>query len=295
MTSQFKTVGLLGRAKTAHDKETFKALIHYLQKLNQPFHIDDEIATALDDSSLPKLPASEMSKRCNLIIVVGGDGSILQAAHRVVNDGIPILGVNRGRLGFLNDISPNQLSKIEDILNGQFILERRFLLTATVELNGEIFGQADGLNEVALIPDAAPHMNNFEIYIDSKFVCSQSSDGLIVATPTGSTAYALSGGGPILHPMLNAIVIVPMFPHSLSMRPIVIEGDQLITIVISPQNKTTPRITADSQNYINAPPGSHIHILKKSQPLNLVHPVDYDYYESLRSKLHWGHKLNYSE
>src|SRR5262249_25487389 len=155
-----------------------------------------------------------------------------------------------------------ELKKIKAILDGDYILEKRFLLTTTVEHQGKILGQGDALNEVALIPDSVPHMTEFEIYIDDQFVCSQDSDGLILATPTGSTAYALSGGGPILHPQLDAIVIVPMFPHSLNMRPIVIEGDRRITIAISPYNITTPRLTCDSQSFINTPPGSHINIYK---------------------------------
>ena len=118
---------------------------------------------------------------------------------------------------------------------------------------------------------------------------------MIVATPTGSTAYALSGGGPILHPQLDAVVIVPMFPHTLSVRPIVIEGNQHITITISPTNFATPRLTCDGQAFINAPPGSQIHIQKKPQRLHLIHPMDYDYYEALRSKLYWGRKLHQAE
>ena len=125
------------------------------------------------------------------------------------------------------------------------------------------------LNEVALIPDSVPHMNEFEIYIDNQFVCSQDSDGVIIATPTGSTAYALSGGGPILHPQLDAIVIVPMFPHTLSMRPIVIEGNQSVCLFITPNNTTTPRLTCDSQSFIHTPPGSHITIQKKNAALTL--------------------------
>ena len=243
----------------------------------------------------PLLSREELGKRCHLLIVVGGDGSLLHAAHAVIKNEVPVLGINRGRLGFLTDINPSHLKKIKPILDGEYRLEKRFLLTATVEHHGKRLGQNDALNEVALIPDSVPHMNEFEIFIDDQFVCSQDSDGVIIATPTGSTAYALSGGGPILHPQLDAMVIVPMFPHTLSLRPIVIEGNRRVTIVITPNNTTTPRLTCDSQAYISAPPGSHITIEKNPQALHLIHPVDYDYYESLRSKLHWGRKLDYTE
>lgn len=295
MPSEFKVVGIYGRVNNPGVIDTLKALIHFLRGLNQEFLVDEETCASLGNPSLPHAPRDELSKRCNLIIVVGGDGSLLHAAHAVVQDETPVLGINRGRLGFLTDIHPNDFTKIKSILEGQYTYEKRFFLTATVENQGKILGQSNALNEVALIPDSVPHMNEFEIYIDDHFVCSQDSDGLIVATPTGSTAYALSGGGPILHPQLDAIVMVPMFPHTLSIRPIVIEGNRRVTIVITPNNSTTPRLTCDSQSIINAPPGSHIHIHKKSECLNLIHPMDYDYYETLRSKLHWGRKLHYTE
>lgn len=291
MASKFKTIGIYGRVKSPGVIETLKALVNYLRSIGQEFLLDTETANALDDASCACIPRGELSKRCQLIIVVGGDGSLLHAAHTIVNDETPVLGINRGRLGFLTDILPRELHRIGEIIEGHYTLEKRFLLSASVEFEGRQLGHSEALNEVALIPDSAPHMTEFEVYIDDQFVCSQDSDGLIVATPTGSTAYALSGGGPILHPQLDAIVIVPMFPHTLSIRPIVIEGDSRITIIISPNNTTTPRLTCDSQAYISTPPGSRININKKPQRLHLIHPLDYDYYETLRSKLHWGRKL----
>lgn len=295
MATTFNVIGIMGRVKNPGVKETLKALIHYLTDLKKDILVDEETASCLEDQSLNFVARNEISKKCNLLIVVGGDGSLLQAARTVINDEIPILGVNRGRLGFLTDIHPTELDKIKTILEGQFILEKRFLLTAQVEYQGKILGRNDALNEVALIPDLVPHMYEFEINIDDQFVCSQNSDGIIVATPTGSTAYALSGGGPILHPQLDAIVLVPMFPHTLSLRPIVIEGNHVITISITPNNPATPRIACDGQGFIKTPPGSKIIISKKPQRLHLIHPIDYDYYGALRSKLHWGQKLHYSE
>lgn len=295
MSSQFKTIGIFGRVKNSGITETLKAVIQYLQELGQHILIDQETALALDDPSLPTIARDELSKQCDLLIVVGGDGSLLHAAHAVVQNEIPVLGVNRGRLGFLTDINPAELGKIKAILEGEYILEKRFLLDVTAELQGKTLGAGAALNEIALIPDSVPHMTEFEIYIDDQFVCSQDSDGLIVATPTGSTAYALSGGGPILHPQLDAIVMVPMFPHTLSIRPIVIEGNHRITIIITPNNTTTPRVSCDSQIFIPTPPGSRITLFKKKQQLHLIHPIDYDYYETIRSKLYWGRKLHYME
>lgn len=295
MSSPFEVIGIYGRVKNPGVVETLYTLIKYLKKLNKSCLIETNTAQQLDGISMEVVAREILCQRCDLVIVVGGDGSLLQAAPCLVDGETPVIGVNRGRLGFLTDIHPSQLHKIKDIFDGHYVLEKRFVLSATVEHDGKTIGISDALNEVALIPDSVPHMIEFEVYIDDKFVLSQHSDGLIIATPTGSTAYALSGGGPILHPQLDAIVMVPMFPHTLSIRPIVLQGHQEIKIVITPNNTHTPRITCDAKPVIQAPPLSQITIVKKSKHLHLIHPSDYDYYETLRSKLHWGHKLQYNE
>lgn len=201
----FKTVGIIGRVKNPKVKDTLHALIDFLSHLAVTIIIEEETADCLTASTLQRIHRDQLGHHCDLLIVVGGDGSLLNAAHAVVNQNTPILGINRGSLGFLTDILPSQLEKISDILQGNYTVEKRFLLTASISLNGKTLGEGDALNEIALIPDTVPHMLEFEIYIDKQFVCSQNSDGLIVATPTGSTAYALSGGGPILHPQLDHV------------------------------------------------------------------------------------------
>ncbi len=299
MATTFNTIGIIGRVRNPGVKETLKTLIDYLHKLDKKTLIDAETAEALQDSTLPTLERSKLGKSCDLVIVVGGDGSLLNAAHTLVNDEVPVLGINRGSLGFLTDIHPTELSKIKNILAGEYILEHRFLLKASIEFHGNPLhpptGDSNALNEFALIPDAIPHMIEFEVYIDDRFVSSQRSDGMIFATPTGSTAYALSAGGPILHPELDAMVIVPMFPHTLSVRPIVISANKEVRVIVTPNNTTSPRLACDGQAYVKTPPGSHITITKTPQKLHLVHPLDYDYFETLRSKLHWGQKLQYTE
>lgn len=294
--ASFQTIGVLGRVKTEAVRETLIALIHYLRTLTISFVVEKETADTLHDPTIRSLPKESLVNDCDLLIVVGGDGSLLHAAHIIMNTAnttktVPILGVNRGKLGFLTDISPNELNKIADILNGDFTIEKRFLLSATAFHEDKILGRENALNEMALIPDLIPHMISFEIYIDKQLVCGQDSDGLIIATPTGSTAYALSGGGPILHPSLNAFVLVPMFPQTLSMRPIVINADTDLRINILSNNITTPRLTCDGQACITLPPGSRIEIKKMQEAMHLIHPLDYDYYASLRSKLHWGRKV----
>lgn len=291
MPATFNSIGILGRVRSPGVRETLCTLISYLQKLGVALFIEEETAESLNEATLPVIHREKLGTQCDLLIVVGGDGSLLHAAHIAVNQDLPVLGINRGSLGFLTDILPAELNKIHAVLQGEYHLEQRFLLTTSIQLHEQNLGQDDALNEVAIIPDAIPHMIEFEIYIDNQFVCSQNSDGLIIATPTGSTAYALSGGGPILHPQLDAMVLVPMFPHTLSSRPIVIEGNSQIQIRISQNNITSPRISCDGRAYLNTPAGSHITIRKKPKLLHLIHPIDYNYYATLRSKLHWGKKL----
>jgi len=296
MPTTFKTIGVFAQAKTREVTDTLRALINYLHQLPVTVLVETHTAEMLHDLSPQTIEKTDLGNQCDLLIVVGGDGSFLHAAHaivNIVNRDIPMLGINRGRLGFLTDILPTELAKIKNIIEGNYHLENRFLLTATITLDNQIIGQDQALNEVVILPDALPHIIEFEIYIDNQFVCSQDSDGLIIATPTGSTAYALSGGGPILHPQLDAIVLVPMFPHTLSSRPIVIEGNRHINIIISPNNSTTPRLSCDGRATLNTPVNSRIAIHKNAKPLQLIHSLDYNYYEALRSKLHWGKKLNY--
>lgn len=288
METRFKKIGLFGRAKRDGLSETLISLKDYLHDKGLDVIIEAETAAYLELNDIHTLPCSTLGQYCDVVIVVGGDGSLLQAARSVVNYNIPILGINRGRLGFLTDIHPTEFkAKIADILSGRYKEEQRFLLTAHVMHNDQIIGQQDALNDVVLMQGDNPHMIEFEIYIDNQFVCSQRADGLITATPTGSTAYALSGGGPILHPSLDACVLLPMFPHTLTSRPIVINGNSEIKVVISPENEFAARLSCDGQNLMTVAPGDCYVIHKKSQQLRLLHPLDYQYFQTLRSKLQW--------
>lgn len=293
----FQKIGIMGRVNSPHIKDTLNKLIVYLKQLplSLTIVIEDETKELIDDKSLATIHRDNLAEHCDLLIVTGGDGSLLHAACLAVAQSLPVLGINRGSLGFLTDILPTEFEKIAAILQGNYILEERFLLTGLLQSEDKIIAAEDALNEIAIIPDTIPHMIEFEIYIDDEFVCSQNSDGLIIATPTGSTAYALSGGGPILHPQLDAIVLVPMFPHALNNRPIVIEGSRTITIFISLKNKTTPRVICDGRAFKHILPGSHLTIAKKNKMLKLLHPTSYNYYQALRSKLHWGKKLRYNK
>jgi NAD+ kinase len=284
----FKTVGLIGRYRGDMYIETLHTLISFLHKKHIKVMLEQETAAMLHDSSLPTLSREELNWHCDLIIVVGGDGSLLGAARYAVARDVPVLGINRGTLGFLTDIKPDEIEeKIAAILHGHYIEEKRFLLQATVHHNNHIMATSTALNDVVLMPGEIPHMIEFDIYINEQFMCSQRADGIIVATPTGSTAYALSGGGPILHTKLDALALVPVFPHKLSSRPIVINGDSVIKIVINANNESAPKISSDSQERVSVPAGGHIRIVKHPQQLRLIHPSDYNYFETLRSKLGW--------
>jgi NAD+ kinase len=281
---------LVGRPNVTGVPETVTAVYEFLQKRQATVAVDYDTAQMLTAVSNPPLTTAEIFSNYELMIVVGGDGSLLNAAHLALPHNLPILGINRGRLGFLTDIHPNDFATIGAVLDGNYFIEKRFLLDAQLYLDDsatQAFAQNVALNDVVLLPGDIAHMIAFEIYINQQFVCKQRADGLIIATPTGSTAYALSGGGPILHPQLNAMVLVPMFPHTLSTRPIVISGDSEIELRISALNNISPHVSCDGQKRITLPPGGLVKVKQKKQLLQLVHPHDYNYFKTLREKLKW--------
>jgi NAD+ kinase len=266
-------------------------LITFLASQNVKVLLSEETRPLLQDEKYSYLPLSELAKKCDLIIVVGGDGSLLSVSHAMVQDEVPILGINRGRLGFLTDIRPSEFEKITAILQGKYREEKRFLLEVNIKRHDKLLYEACALNEIVLAPGQVAQMLSFEVYVNDQFMYSQRSDGLILATPTGSTAYALSAGGPILDPELNAMVLVPVFPHSLTHRPIVLPGDSRVRIVIAKDIKTPAKMICDSQESNAIEIGDWVEIHKLPHALRLIHPLDYDYFAALRSKLHWGKPL----
>lgn len=290
MNTPFQTIALMSRqGKDENTTHVLKTLAHYLGHRGHQILFEKETAACLETVNGLVYPADELGQSADLIIVVGGDGSLLQAAQIAVRFDKPILGINRGYLGFLTDIHPDEIAaRLGAILEGAYQEEQRFLLDAIIKKETPI--QISALNDVVLLPGKIAHLIEFDIFIDEKFVSHQRADGLIVATPTGSTAYALSGGGPILHPSLDAIVLVPMFPHTLSSRPIVISGNSHVTLRISPNSALFPRLSCDGQAYISLSENDSVHIQKKPKQLRLIHPMDYDYFDTLRVKLHWEQK-----
>jgi NAD+ kinase len=283
----FKHIFVMARHGIPGVIETLLALKEYLSQLDIEFHIEKNTATLIPQNNFQTADLHEIPKTCDLIVVIGGDGSLLQVSRIAVSHDLPVLGINRGRLGFLTDIHPEELHKINEVLQGQYQQELRFFLQTNLTYQEKELHQDLSLNDVVLHYGNPPHMIEFEIYIDQNFVCSQRADGLIIATPTGSTAYSLSGGGPILHPQLNAIVLVPMFPHTLSSRPIVVDADSSIEILISENNPTAPVVSCDGQEWVTLALGGRIHLQKYQKSLRLIHPIDYSYFTTLREKLAW--------
>ncbi|MGY0215908.1 NAD(+) kinase [Endozoicomonadaceae bacterium StTr2] len=289
---QFKHIGVIGRPGSDRIEATLKRLCTYLLGRGAQVVLEEPLTELMPDHGLDTCTRDKMGEVCDLVIVVGGDGSLLGAARALAKYQVPVLGVNRGRLGFLTDISPDQLEEqLDEVLDGRYIMESRFLLKGIVRRDGKEVGRVDALNEVVLHPGKATRMIEFEVFIDGQFVYSQRSDGLIISTPTGSTAYSLSGGGPIMHPRLNALVLVPMFPHTLGSRPLVVDGNSEIKLVISHDNEDCLNVSSDGQELVSSAPGDTVTIRKKNHKLRLIHPLDHNYYEICRSKLGWGHRL----
>ena len=292
MSEIFTKIGLIGRGRHEGSVETLRSLLDLLHRRGLEALIEPRLAKLCADCNAREAGRDEIGATCDLVIVVGGDGSMLSAARTMAKHSTPLLGVNRGRLGFLTDISPDDIDiKVSEVLDGQYESEQRFLLDVAVERDGEVIGRADALNDVVVNSGTSAQMIEFDLHINDVFVYRQRADGLIISTPTGSTAYSLSGGGPIMHPALDALVLVPMFPHTLSSRPIVVDGSSRIRIAIAESNSIHPPVTCDGQVNMTARPGDFVEIYKKPHQMTLIHPMGHSFYASCRDKLRWGNSL----
>ncbi len=289
---QFKSVGIVAKTGTDQVLESLRRVVYFLESRAVDVVMEADSAALLGNSDGCVL--SDMGQSCDLVIAVGGDGNILGAARALAPAGVPILGVNRGRVGFLADISPDDIElSIGDVLAGDFVIEEHFLL------EGEVSGldaEPCALNEVLIHTANLPKMIEFDLLINDEFVYNQHSDGLIISTPTGSTAYALSAGGPIMHPSLDAVVLVPMFPHTLTSRPLVIPGSFTMKVVIGPHIDVKALVSFDSQIEFEIEPGEELVVRKRQDRLKLIHPPGHSFYNVCRNKLDWatraGDKLN---
>ncbi|MCD6061664.1 MAG: ppnK [Moraxellaceae bacterium] len=289
---QFRNVGLIGRPGSTSVSDTLEYLQRFLEGRGIKVIFDEGTAAMLPHrSDLQVGTRTMLGEACDLIIVVGGDGSLLHAARSLARFNKPLLGINRGRLGFLTDVSPSEIdAKIDAVLAGDYSIEQRFLLNMEVKSAGSPVGEGIALNDVVLYAGKSVHMIEFELYIEGQFVYRQRSDGLIIATPTGSTAYALSGGGPIMHPRIDAMVLVPMHPHTLSSRPIVVDGNSEIKLLMCPQD-ISPMVSCDGQSGVTLRSGDWVYVNKHPFKLRLLHPPGHDFYEACRTKLGWSSHL----
>ena len=286
MSNEFKTIAILGRDGDPRVGEPIKLLAGYLTKAGRDVIAAPGIA---QEFSLREVDESALAAKADLIITVGGDGTMLYAACLAQQDPVPLLGINRGRLGFLADITPDEiLHRLEQVLNGNYTRESRLLLDARIRKENGDETSSLALNDIVLQRRETGRMLDFRTSIDHQYVNTHSGDGLIVATPTGSTAYSLSCGGPIIEPALDAVVIVPICPHTLSDRPIVIPAQQKIEVRLIDRTDTKAEVTVDGHSAGEITAGDSLLISKSEKEITLIHPPGYDYYETLRSKLHWG-------
>jgi len=287
----FHTVGVVARRGGKNIVDTVQTVARFLERRGIEIVYDDATARLLPESPA-HVARPEMGKRCELVIVVGGDGSLLGVARELAASRVPVIGINRGSLGFLADIAPNQIeAKIGPVLDGAFVIDDRFLLLAQARRGDQIVGQSPALNDVVVHPGTMSRMMEFALRIDGEFVYSQRSDGLIISSPTGSTAYALSAGGPIMHPQLDAIVVVPMFPHTLTSRPLVVPGASKLEVVIGETTSPNPQFSCDSQVDVSVRRGDVVSIAKYPHSLRLLYPTEHSFYEACRSKLDWASRL----
>lgn len=289
---KYQTVGLIGKPEHEGTHVSLTALTEYLTKQGCRILIETRLHAEMNDERLTAAELVTIGHEADLAIVVGGDGNMLGAARVLARFDIDVVGVNRGNLGFLTDISPDNIeNELDTLFAGKGKSEQRFLLEVDVFRHESLKSTNVAVNEVVLHHGKVAHMMEFEVYINDQFMFSQRSDGLIIATPTGSTAYSLSGGGPILMPTLDALTLVPMFPHTLTSRPIVVDADSTITLRVSKVNSDTLQVSCDSHIALNILPGDEVVIRKSPNKLTIVHPPSYDYFNVLRTKLNWGTKL----
>ncbi len=289
MHKQFKTIGIIGKYSDPRITETISSLHQFLQEKDYEVIVDLKSAELLPSGFVESCKLDALGARCDLVIAIGGDGTFLGAARATVAHNIPLIGINLGRLGFLVDISPEQIeSKLNEILQGKYLKEERFLLQTKIIREETIIHQEISVNEVVVHRWITPSMIEIVTHIDGVYLNSQRSDGLIISTPTGSTAYSLSAGGPILHPSLNALVLVPLSPHTLSNRPIVIDGSSEIEISFSQSKQINALVTCDNIEIPKISVDDKILIKKLPTAITILHPEDHDFFNTLRRKLSWS-------
>lgn len=285
MKQAFETLGLVVKRHDPRAVETLRLAVAHLAKTGRRLVARQETAELVPAGGI-KVDEPSSS---DLVLVIGGDGTLLHTARLLAPHKVPLVGVNAGRLGFLADIRPEELTtSLDAVLAGDYVEEPRILLRAAIDRSGDSTWSGTALNDVVIQKCDAGRMIEFETHVDGSYVCRHRADGIIISTPTGSTAYALSAGGPILHPRLDALAIVPICPHTLSDRPIVVNGGARIEIRMRDSESTNAQVVLDGQDHADIGAGDAVHINSEGEPARLLHPAGHDYYKLLRQKLHWG-------
>ena len=289
MSALFHTIGLIGKHHDPGVADTLQKLVADLGRRGLEVLLDESAAAYFPQPGQAVLTREQLADRCDLVIVVGGDGTMLNAARSLAEAGVAMLGINLGRLGFLADVSPADMhERLDAILAGHYQEEYRSLLHASVCRHGNTVSESDALNDVVIHKWDIARMIELDTTIDGRFLNSLRADGLIVSTPTGSTAYALSGGGPILDPSLEALVLVPICPHTLSNRPIVVSDQVRIEVLVHGEDHSQAQITCDGQINFALLACDLVRIRRKEHALRLIHPSQHDHFDVMRKKLRWA-------
>lgn len=287
MKSAFQSVALIGKYKHPEMRDQLVGLASFLQQRGLAVYVEQNTALQCGLEAYPLLHIDEIGDQAELVIVLGGDGTMLTAARALLDSSIPLVGVNRGRFGFLTDVnSETMLDAMSGILAGDYTIEQRILLSASIVRDGMVISQGSALNDVVVTKTGMSRLIELEVFIDGQFVHKQRSDGLILATPTGTTAYSLSAGGPILHPTLDAIALVPICPHTLSNRPIAINSASKVEITLVYAEDAG--VHFDGQLQMAIQQGDKIMVQRAEKTVSLLHPLGHSHYDMLRDKLNWG-------
>ena len=286
MNPAFKTIGLIGKYKSPEIAEPLLKLGDFLVKRGVNVLVDRLTASHVGDSKYPVLALEDIGDHADLAIVLGGDGTMLNIARTFAPCDVALIGINQGRLGFLTDISVDTMFEtIGAILDGKFVTEERMLLEAEIFSGEKSAFKVLAFNDAVVSRGIKGSMIEFEVRIDGKFLYTLRADGLIVASPTGSTAYALSAGGPIVHPSLSVMALVPVCPHTFSSRPIVISSDSAVEIIIN--SAADARAHFDSHSRFDLREQDRVVVRRYGHTIRLLHPVGHNYFNMLREKLHW--------
>jgi NAD+ kinase len=289
MPSQFNRIGLWGRFADGSVSELATQLSSHLARRGIEVFAPQDLPDLPRSQSIRRVARDQFGKSIDLLVAIGGDGNLLRATRCIAGCAVPIIGVNRGRLGFLTDVKPeHMLAALDAILDGDHLVEERLMLEASiVDAKGQT-QSLNALNDVVLQKIASGRILDFETTVDGQYVNTHGGDGLIVATPTGSTAYALSCGGPIIRPDVAALVMVPICPHTLSDRPLVLRSSSRIQVRVPSSSDGRAQVICDGEELGQLDAAQMLEIAAANETVTLLHPKDYNYYELLRSKLNWG-------